>query len=188
MEAFQNLKDGNKRYRSGNANHPHQSMARIKDLSSGQNPPVAVLSCADSRVPPEIIFDQGLGDLFALRVAGNVVNDMILGSLEYGVEHLGVGAILVLGHTKCGAVSAACSGGDPGGHIPSLIEAIAPAVSKVDANASDRVDRAVVENVRNMVVVIKTCDPILRGFVDRGELQVAGAVYNLDTGNVEWLD
>ncbi len=108
---------GNNRYLEGNLEHPHQTLERRGDLASGQEPFACVLSCADSRVPPEIVFDQGLGDLFVLRVAGNIVNDMIMGSLEYAVEHLGASLIVVLGHKRCGAVSATVQGGTAPGKI-----------------------------------------------------------------------
>jgi len=191
-DIWQELISGNKRFAEGNPTHPNQSIARRREIAKGQNPRVAVLACADSRVSPEIIFDQGLGDLFVVRVAGNVVNDPILGSLEYAVEHLGTQLIVVLGHQRCGAVAAACAGGEAPGHIASLVQALAPAVDAISAshNASDdgRVDLAAKENVRMTVKSLHSCGPILAELVRQGKLEVAGAFYDLDTGAVEIVE
>ena len=191
-DIWQELISGNKRFAEGNPTHPNQSLSRRREMAKGQNPRAAVLACADSRVSPEIIFDQGLGDLFVVRVAGNVVNDPILGSLEYAVEHLGTQLIVVLGHQRCGAVAAACAGGEAPGHIASLVQALAPAVDKISAshNASDdgRVDLAAKENVRMTVKSLHTCGPILEEWVRQGKLEVAGAFYDLDTGTVEIVE
>ena len=111
MDPLQRLIDGNRRYVDGRLQHPNQTPARREEVARGQKPFAAVVACADSRVAPEVVFDQGLGDLFVLRVAGNVANDMILGSLEYAVLHLGVGLVAVIGHKGCGAVQAAIGGG-----------------------------------------------------------------------------
>ena len=188
-DIWQGLISGNKRYVDGNPTHPNQSASRRRELAQGQNPRVAVLACADSRVAPEIIFDQGLGDLFVVRVAGNVANDHILGSLEYAVEHLGTRLIVVLGHKRCGAVAAACAGGEAPGHIASLVQALAPAVDNISAsqNPSDdgRVDLVAKENVRLTVERLQSCGPILAELVRQGKLEVAGAFYDLDTGTVE---
>ncbi len=186
---LQELLSGNKRFVEGNPTHPNQSIARRQEMAKGQNPRVAVLACADSRVSPEIIFDQGLGDLFVVRVAGNVANDYILGSLEYAVANLGAQLIVVLGHNRCGAVGAACAGGEAPGHIASLLQALAPAVDTISAsqNASDdgRVDSVAQENVRMTVKNLRSCGPILAELVRQGKLEVAGAFYDLDTGAVE---
>ena len=191
-DIWQELLSGNKRFAEGNPTHPNQSLSRRREMAKGQNPRAAVLACADSRVSPEIIFDQGLGDLFVVRVAGNVVNDPILGSLEYAVEHLGTQLIVVLGHQRCGAVAAACAGGEAPGHIASLVQALAPAVAKISEshNASDdgRVDLAAKENVRMTVKSLHSCGPILAELVRQGKLEVAGAFYDLDTGAVEIVE
>ena len=175
---------GNKRYIEGNLEHPHQTLKRRGDLASGQEPFACVLSCADSRVPPEIIFDQGLGDLFVLRVAGHVVNDMILGSLEYAVEHLGASLIVVLGHIRCGAVSATVQGGKAPGKIGCLIQAIQPAVDTVKSQTGNPVDNAAIENIKRGVDQLKAAAPILSEKVNAGQLQISGAFYDLDTGEV----
>jgi carbonic anhydrase len=119
-QALQRLMEGNQRFVSGKVTHPSQSSARRSEISTGQKPFAAILSCADSRVPPELIFDQGLGDLFVVRVAGNTVNEEGLGSLEFGTKVLGAPLLLVLGHTKCGAVDAALQGKPLPGHISSV--------------------------------------------------------------------
>ncbi|MCH7501107.1 MAG: carbonic anhydrase [Nitrospinae bacterium] len=191
-DIWQELLSGNKRFVEGNPTHPNQSLSRRREMAKGQSPRAAVLACADSRVSPEIIFDQGLGDLFVVRVAGNVVNDPILGSLEYAVEHLGTQLIVVLGHQRCGAVAAACAGGEAPGHIASLVQALAPAVDKISAshNASEkgRVDLAAKENVRMTVKSLHSCGPILAEWVRQGKLEVTGAFYDLDTGAVEIVE
>jgi len=187
-DIWQELISGNKRFAAGNPTHPNQSMARRQEMAKGQNPRAAVLACADSRVSPEIVFDQGLGDLFVVRVAGNVVNDPILGSLEYAVEHLGTRLIVVLGHQRCGAVAAACAGGEAPGHIGSLVQALAPAVDKISASEEGRVDWVAKENVRMMTKSLRSYGPILEKWVRQGKLEVAGAFYDLDTGAVEIVE
>lgn len=130
---MQKLIDGNKRYVEGKFIHPNQSAERRMELSKDQNPFAVILSCSDSRVPPEIIFDQGIGDLFIIRVAGNIISNEVLGSIEYAVEHLDVGLVVVLGHERCGVVSAAVAGGEVHKHISSLVEAILPAVKTAES-------------------------------------------------------
>ncbi len=184
-DIWQGLISGNKRYVEGNPTHPNQSTSRRREMARGQNPRVAILACSDSRVSPEIIFDQGLGDLFVVRVAGNVANDHILGSLEYAVANLGTQLIVVLGHNRCGAVGAACAGVEAPGHIASLLQALTPAVDRISASGEGRVDLVAKENVRMTVKRLHTCGPILEEFVRQGKLEVAGAFYDLDTGAVE---
>ena len=187
-DIWQGLIAGNKRYAEGNPTHPNQSASRRREMAKGQKPRAAVLACADSRVSPEIVFDQGLGDLFVVRVAGNVANEHILGSLEYAVEHLGTQLIVVLGHNRCGAVGAACAGGEAPGHIGSLVDALAPAVAKIRASEAGRADLVAKENVRMTVKSLQSCGPILAEFVRQGKLEVAGAFYDLDTGAVEIVE
>ena len=140
-------------------------------------------------MPPEIVFDQGLGDLFVVRVAGNVFNDEGLGSIEYTVDHLGTRLILVLGHQSCGAVKAArdtiAAKGKAPGHIESLVTAIKPAV---EATAKDDLDTTVKANVKNVVQALRSSTPILKAKVDSSEVQVIGGYYSLDTGAVTLLD
>src|SRR5579872_7006720 len=147
-----------KQLQAGNANHvakkyqrPHQSADRQKELASGQSPNAIILSCADSRVPPELVFDQGLGDLFVVRVAGNVPGNDEIGSIEYAAEHLHTPLIVVMGHTKCGAVQAAVDGGDPHGHLGPLLAMIQPAVARAKRQPGDPVENAIRNNVENVV-------------------------------------
>jgi carbonic anhydrase len=142
-QALSALLAGNQRFVSGRTNHPDQKMSRVKELAKTQHPFAAVLGCADSRVDPDIIFDQGLGDLFPVRVAGNIVDDAVLGSLEYAVEHLQCPLIVVLGHEGCGAVTAAVNGGEPGTHITFLVDAIAPALAQAKALPGDLISNTV---------------------------------------------
>src|SRR5947209_5314090 len=125
-QALARLIEGNARYSRHREQHPDETLARRKELQVGQHPFAVVLSCSDSRVPPELVFDQGLGDLFVVRVAGNIAADAVLGSVEYAVEHLGTKLIVVLAHEKCGAITAAVEGGKAPGHLPALVAAIQP--------------------------------------------------------------
>lgn len=182
--ARQKLLEGNKHYVEAKLLHPDQSVERRAEVAKGQHPFAAVVSCADSRVPPEILFDQGVGDLFVVRLAGNILDDAALGSLEYAVEHLGVRSIVVLGHERCGAVEATLKGGEAPGHIGSLTKAIQPAVDKVKGQPGDPLDNAVRANVSNVVEQLKSSAPILKHEVEEGSLTVIGARYDLDDGAV----
>ena len=188
-EAISKLKEGNGRYTSGNPQHPGQTAERRTELAKTQHPFATIISCSDSRVPPEIVFDQGLGDLFIVRVAGNVINDEGLGSVEYSVDHLGTRLILVLGHQRCGAVDAAkqtiAAKGKAPGHIQSLVTAIKPAV---EATAKDDLETTIKANVKNVVQALRSSTPILKAEVDSGKIQVVGGYYSLDTGAVTFLD
>ena len=184
IDALRMLLAGNRRYRLNFPSHPHQTGEFRVKTSRAQNPFAAILACADSRVPPEIVFDEGIGDLFVVRVAGNIVDDAVLGSLEYAVEHLGVELIMVLGHSGCGAVKATLEGGEPGTHIEKLAEAIRPAIKRIPATAKDRLASAVEENVRLGVQQLKDAKPILQHSCGSGRLEIHGAVYDLTTGAV----
>jgi len=188
-EAISKLKEGNARYTSGNLQHPGQTTERRTELAKTQHPFAAILCCSDSRVPPEVVFDQGLGDLFIVRVAGNVINNEGLGSLEYTVDHLGTRLILVLGHQRCGAVDAAretiAAKGKAPGHIQSLVTAIKPAV---EATAKEDLDATIKANVKHVVDSLRSSAPILKAAIDSGKIQVVGGYYSLDTGAVTFLD
>ena len=186
--ALTRLLEGNQRYMRHGERHPDQSSARQKELLGGQHPFAVILGCADSRVPPELLFDQGLGDLFVIRVAGNIVDDAILGSIEYAIEHLGTKLILVLGHEKCGAVSAALEGGEAAGHLKTLVAAIQPSVSATAKNPGDRVHNCVVENARRVARQLRQSEPVIKEAVERNELKIVAADYALDTGKVTLLD
>jgi len=181
------LQAGNDHHVAKKYLHPHQSVERQRELSSAQHPHAIVLSCADSRVAPEIVLDQGLGDLFDVRVAGNVASDTELASIEYAAEHLHSPLLVVMGHQKCGAVTAAAESGEAAGHLPSLINMIRPAVASAKGQPGDLIDNAVRINVENVVRQIRGSKPVLAPLVDRGALTVVGAVYSLDTGKVAWL-
>jgi len=179
------LMAGNRRYVAGQPTHPDRTPARRRELAAGQRPFAAILGCADSRVPPEILFDQGLGSLFVVRVAGNIVDDAVLGSLEYAVEHLGVSLVVVLGHTGCGAVQAAISGGSPAGAIARVVDAILPAVEIAQAMPGAVAENAVRVNVARMVRQLAAAEPILATAQAEGRLQITGAMYDLFTGIVQ---
>jgi carbonic anhydrase len=178
---------GNQRFVSGQSRHPHQDAARRAETAQGQHPFAVIVGCADSRVPPEIVFDCGLGDLFVVRVAGDVCEDAALGSIEYAVEHLGTRTIVVLGHERCGAVEATVKGGELPGHMRAFAAAIAPNVRNA-AESGDKLDAAVRANALAIRNQIATCAPILSEFAHKGDLKVVAARYDLDTGKVEVLD
>ena len=181
------LKVGNDHHVGKRYQHPHQNAARQRELAKGQHPHAIVLSCADSRVAPEIILDQGLGDLFDVRVAGNVASDIELASIEYAAEHLHAPVLVVMGHQRCGAVTAAADAGAAEGHLPSLVALIRPAIESAKGRPGDLIENAVHINVENVVRQVRESAPVLSGLVKRGTLTVVGAVYSLDTGKVEWL-
>jgi carbonic anhydrase len=164
-----------------------ESATRREDLAKGQHPFAVVVGCADSRVAPEIVFDQGLGDLFVVRVAGQVLSDPDLASIEYAVEHLGARTVVVLGHERCGAVKAVVEGGELHGHLPSFVPAIAPAVARARAEGGDVLDRAVRANVERLVAELTRCEPILAENAYFGHVQFVGARYDLDSGEVEFF-
>ena len=187
-QALARLMEGNKRYVRHKEQHPDESMARRKELETGQHPFAVILGCADSRVPPELLFDQGLGDLFVIRVAGNLVDDDVLGSMEYAVEHLDTKLIMVLGHEKCGAVSAAVEGGDVPGHLKALVEAIQPSVEATRNEPGDRVHNCVIANARRVAGQIRASEPVLKEAIEKGGLKVVAADYLLDSGKVNLLE
>lgn len=187
-QALQKLKEGNKRFVSGKTIHPNQSSERRADVLKGQHPFAVVLGCADSRVPPEILFDQGIGDLFILRVAGNIADDALLASMEYAVDHLEVPLLLVLGHQKCGAVQAALQGGEAHGHLGCLMEALRPAVEIGRSRPGDPVENTVMANVERVVRELRSSEPILAKAVKKGGLKILGAHYSLENGQVEFTE
>lgn len=186
-DALQRLLVGNARFVGGHARHPHQSPERRAELSGTQAPIAVVLGCADSRVPPEIIFDQGLGDLFVLRVAGNVIDDMVLGSIEYAVVHLDARLVMVLGHTQCAAVTATALGDGLEGHITNLARAIQPAVDRASEMDGDLLDSAVKHNASMMAAQLRRSQPLLAPMVGSGKLTVVAAHYDLASGVVKVL-
>ena len=186
-QSLKKLIDGNKRCVVCNPQYPRQDARRRKEVSKGQKPFAVIVGCSDSRIPPELIFDQGLGDLFVVRLAGNIVDNVALGSIEYAVEHLGSKLIIVLGHGKCGAVTAAAQGPDAPGHVGTILKAIQPAVKKARKLPGDLVDNAIRANAALVVDKIKSSKPILAEMAEKGEIEVIGAYYNIETGAVELL-
>ena len=187
-EALDQLEAGNQRFVSGASEHPHCDPARRAELAGGQRPFATVVTCADSRVPVELVFDQGLGDVFVIRVAGNIADDAVLGSIEYASMHLGVNLVVVMGHQSCGAVGAAVDGSATGTHIDSLIDAIAPAVAEAKAEGSDDLlERSVHANATMVSTQIRESQPVLAGLGEQG-VAVRPAYYSLETGEVSWLD
>ena len=187
-EALQRLLEGNRRYVGSRQTHPDQEPDRRLALRAGQHPFAVILGCADSRVPPEVIFDQGLGDLFVTRVAGNVLDDMILGSMEYAEIHLNTPLIMVLGHSRCGAVEATVEGGQMEGHISSLTSAIQPAVDRAKEQSGDLVENAVKVNAKMVAENLKTSGAHFTELVSAGRLLIVAAYYDLETGVVEILE
>lgn len=186
-QSLKALLEGNKRFVEGSCVRPHATPAYRSTQAQAQHPWAVIVSCADSRVPPELLFDEGIGDLFVCRVAGNIVGDVELGSIEYAVEHLKVPLVVVLGHERCGAVEAAVVGGHAHGHIDSLVKAIRPAVERARKIPGDLVDNAVRANVELTVEQLRTSAPLLADRVKKGRLRVVGARYDLDTGRVDLL-
>ncbi len=179
-QALQRLLDGNKRFASGKAKGPHRSLARVHELAGDQKPFAAILSCADSRVPVELVFDEGFGDLFVVRNAGNVATPEEFASLEYGALVLGAKVLLVLGHSSCGAVKAAIAGKPVPGQISVLYQHLRPAV---DAGGGD-LAKVVSENVRIQAATLAQSSPVLSELVQQQKLLIAGATYDLATALV----
>jgi len=185
--ALSKLKLGNVRFLNGKSIRPRQDLERVKELSAGQKPFAIIVGCSDSRVPSEIIFDQGLGDLFIVRTAGQVSSYASWGSIEFANAVLGSKLILVLGHTQCGAVSAACKIPDVPGHIVTLINAIKPAAAKAREIPGDLLENAVKINVAMQVKQLQNLEPVLSKAVQSQATKIVGAVYDLSTGKVEFL-
>lgn len=188
-EALTRLKDGNQRFVAGKSIRPRQDITRVKEVATGQAPFATILGCSDSRVPNEIIFDQGLGDLFIVRTAGQVSTYASWGSIEFAEEILGTKLIVVLGHTQCGAVNAAVNLPEVPGHIITLINAIKPAVEKAKKKEpANLLDQAIRENIIMEVEQLKNLEPVLAKRVRDGSIKIIGALYDLNTGKVEFFD
>lgn len=189
-EALQLLRDGNKRFTEGNLAAKDMGKTRREELvSKGQDPFAIIITCSDSRVPPELLFDQALGDLFVIRTAGNIVDPIAVGSAEYAVEHLGVQLLVILGHSNCGAVKATVDGGEAPGSIAAIVSKIAPSVQKARAAgaAGDELyETSTLENVKAVINEIMESH-IVKHFIKDGKLTVIGAKYHLDSGKVEFI-
>ena len=186
-EALKFLKEGNARFVADDTDIINVSSVKRTELESGQSPYAIVISCSDSRVTPSHVFNAGLGELFEIRIAGNVLDDYALGSVEYGVEHLGCPLLVVMGHENCGAVTAAYdaykSNSEVEGSIGELVSAITPSIESVNGSS---VEDASHQNVENTIETLKE-NPIVAEAIEAGKLQVVGAYYDLD-GTVTFLD
>ena len=184
-EALARLKAGNARFAAGKTRHAHESAEWRKHLVGEQKPIATVIGCSDSRVPPELVFDQGFGDLFVCRAAGNIVTPELIGSLEFGTAVLGARALMVLGHTHCGAVKATIAGQAVPGQISTLYRHIRPAVDRSTTRELEDVAR---HNVRIQAELLRTASPVIAQLVKEEKLVVVGGMYDLETGGVTLLD
>ena len=184
--ALQKLVDGNQRFIQHQPQYPDQSAARLQEVAQAQHPFATILSCADSRVPAELLFDQGIGDLFDVRIAGNIATPEAIGSIEYAVTLLNTPLLMVLGHERCGAVTAAVKNEPLPGDIGTFVKAILPAVKRVKDQPGDAVDNAVVANVRYQIEQLQR-SPLLTERLRSGKLKIVGGRYDLDTGTVTIL-
>lgn len=188
-QALKNLMEGNARFASGNPIHPGQNISdRRAELVTSQHPFAVIVTCSDSRIPPEIVFDQGLGDIFVVRTAGEVMDNVTLGTIEYAVDHLNVPLVLVVGHDACGAVDATVAGGENPGHIGSLVEAIKPAVDVAKGMEGDLLSNSIDVNTQNVVDQLNSTEPIISSAVKQGKLKILGGRYRLDSGEVKLLE
>lgn len=185
-DALKLLLEGNQRFIDGKLEHPNQTVARRAEVAKGQHPFAAVLACSDSRTAPEIIFDRGLGDIFVVRVAGNVADRVVIESLDYSVKHLGVRVVMILGHNRCGAVTAAVAGHEEEGDVGPMLTELRPAVAASKGIAGDPVENAVRENVKLVMKNLATSAE-LSAMVNSGELKIVGGIYDLDTGKIEMM-
>jgi carbonic anhydrase len=192
-DALQRLQDGNQRFVQGRPLR-RPLLRQVRETASGQYPSAVILSCVDSRVPPEIVFDQGFGDVFVARLAGNVLNEDVLGSVEFATAVAGARLILVLGHTSCGAVKGAIDGVELG-YLTPLLEKIRPAVEAEarpgvfrTSKDSELVDAVAVRHVLLTLQAIREESPVVRDLIDRGQLALTGAIYDLESGHVTFLE
>ncbi|MCG3127178.1 MAG: hypothetical protein CHACPFDD_02036 [Phycisphaerae bacterium] len=192
-DALKKLQIGHARYLCGKADHPNESPDRRHEaFTDGQHPYAIILSCSDSRAPVELVFDAGIGDLFVVRVAGNVSSKHQLGSIEYAAEHLHAPLVVVMGHRGCGAVSAALADGQPPGNVRAIVETIRPAVERAakahpDLRGNDLLPEAVQENVWLTMESLLTQSHEIPEMIRSGKLMLVGAVYDIETGTINWL-
>jgi carbonic anhydrase len=186
-EALRQLMAGNERFVTQKRKSPNQDVVRLNEVAKGQKPYAAILGCADSRVPSEIVFDQGLGDLFVCRVAGNIAIAEEIGSLEFGTAVLGAKVIMVMGHERCGAVDATIKGASVPGQIGSLLDAIRPSLAKAKDLPGDPLENACKANVAYQVEQLKK-SPVLAELITAGKLKIVGGYYDLDKGTVSLVD
>ena len=188
-QALQLLKAGHGRFVTGRPTHPDSTIRRVHDTAAKQRPYAVVLGCADSRTPPEVLLDQGIGDIFVVRVAGQVAEPATVGSIEYAVEHLGAALVVVMGHHRCGAVKATIESEGPlEGNIGAILKEIQPAVEQAKRNPTREgpVDTAVHANVARVAAELSVKSPLLRKLLEEGKIKVVTAVYDLAGGTMEW--
>lgn len=193
LSPLQKLEEGNKRFASGKSMHPDETLERLQELTEGQHPFAIVVSCSDSRVPVELVFDQGLGNIFSVRTAGNIMGDYELGSLEYAIEHLGCKLIVVMGHKDCGAVKAFInSKGNYGhsDHIKKIIEYIEneSEEKKLIGEHKLSLDDAIDANIEHGVNFLRSTEPILKESYDQKKVEIIGALYDVESGKVTFKD
>lgn len=187
-KAFDLLVDGNNRFVENNK-IDRDLNAQVSQTSAGQYPFAVILSCIDSRVPAELVFDQGIGDVFSVRVAGNIVNEDILGSIEYSCKVAGSKIVVVMGHTKCGAVTSACKHVKLG-NITALLEKIQPAVAEIESGGEmspENIEKVAILNVQKSIKQIRNESPILAEMQKNKEIDIVGAIYSVETGKVLFL-
>jgi carbonic anhydrase len=187
------LREGNMRYVQETASYPNQGINRRHEtVAKGQHPMATILTCSDSRVPPEYIFDQGIGDIFVIRVAGNIADPAEIATIEYGTGHLGTPLVMVLGHTKCGAVTAAATRAEAGGNLPSLIDNIMPAVAATEkanpgVRGDDLIGKTIKQNVWQTIEDILRQSAETRKLIREGKVKLVGALYDIESGEVQNL-
>ena len=186
-EALKILLEGNRRFVSGNLLHPNHCQESREGVAGGQDPVAVVLTCADSRVPPVDIFDQGIGDIFVVRVAGNIIGDHTLGSIEYAVSYLHTPLVVVLGHSSCGAIGAVANNVKLDGHMSTFVPPIQAAIKIVKDDEGSLVNNTARELARQIARKIADSEPIIADFVESGKTKVVPAYYDLHTGEVELL-
>jgi carbonic anhydrase len=188
-DALYRLLDGNQRFVHQQAKHPDESMGRVHEIASSQHPFAVVVCCSDSRVAPEIVFDQGLGDLFVVRTAGNMLSGIEIGSIEYAVTHLQASLVFVMGHENCGAVKAFIEGGDIPGHIKEIVDSIGreDEVRKIALNDAHRLEHVVNANALHACRQLIRQSPLLQNVFAENKLTVVAGVYGLQNGKVTLL-
>lgn len=187
-EALNLLKEGNKRFVNDKSIHPNQTADYREHLESSQRPHAVVIGCSDSRVPPEVIFDCGLGDIFVIRVAGTTVGNVCTGSLEFAIEHLGIELVLVLGHENCGLITKAAEGEDFHHHLGSLVETAQVAVKNTKEMPGDPVENATKENVRLLIDRLDDMSPVIDKYYKSGKVKMVAGYYNLKSGKVDFME
>lgn len=192
VTAWKALKEGNERFVAGKPQHPSQSVEHRASLAAGQKPTAVVFGCADSRVAAELIFDQGLGDMFVVRTAGQAIDSAVLGSIEFAVTVLDVPLIVVLGHDSCGAVKAALSaindGSIPGGFVRDVVERVAPSILMGRRDGLSRVDEFEARHVRETIAQLTSRSSAISERIAEGTLAIAGATYHLADGRAALVD